>query len=77
LIQSSFLSVQKTAVERKNLNPLNRKKPLAESDSRRAAICLDRLGFERTKKEGKRVKESRVRKGASWELPQQSRSIAA
>ena len=32
--------------------PFNRKKPLAEPDSGRVAICLDQLGFERTEKRG-------------------------
>jgi len=35
--------------------PFNRKKPLAEPDSRRGAICLNQLGFERT---GKRKQQA-------------------
>jgi len=41
-------------MERKKL-PFNRKKPLAESDSGRAATCLDRLGVERTGKRGQQT----------------------
>jgi len=39
------------AVERKKLS-FNRKKPLTEPDSGRAAICLDQLGVETTGKRG-------------------------
>jgi len=46
--------VQKATVERKKL-PFNRKKPLAEPDSGRAAICLDQLGAERTGKRGQQA----------------------
>jgi len=35
--------------------PFNRKKPLAELESGRVAICLDQLWVERTEKRGKQT----------------------
>ena len=55
-------------------------RPPAEPDSQRAAICLNQLEVERTwhiHTERVEMKENKVGKGASWEVPQQSRPIAA